>query len=987
MKVRTCLGLSLLLLSLILILSICTLAQEPQEAAFVRGHFSAGNGIWRAEDFGWFYYDADKGVGGEQLSIDLVDRVAEKGHIVYSSRVWDSEFEYVPWGSYKTVAFMGKRYLAGYSDSSFTDAVSILGKGALSEVLADTKETYTLTHNRSMPLRKGYSLALGEISKNNDVATLFLYKNQKPVHVAVVSNGGTYAYKIGNIPIILAHLSKVMRGEGSAAFAEVDGVFQVSDAPDIWIPEGSKLGNMEITDLSEDLLQLSNSKALTLTRDSDVPLISGLLDLIVLNRSDLVYYPEGGIFDYGLHEIRGPVYTQDTTLPFRNPFSKANFTKALWSFDNFAGFYFDPEDNLGGELLVVERLSSRSIPPAEQVTINNTRGFLSPGLWYMTPMPSIQFKYRPWGYYNVTALFGELWFAGYGPKTSSEIGNINTMQNYRIIKRIQDSNEILHLNVGGPALTLGEGYKLLLISVNDNKAAVTLWKNGNFIETAVIEANTTYRYKKDFEDAKDLPLLALHIKSVFSDGKNQSVDFDGLFQISDTVVLPVDPGRKFDKLKIFASNSEFIGMINEDDAIDLGRDTSDSIWPEMAPIWPGIYIRTADNDTLRYYLYTLRYVVPRPKLVKDKFGKDINYAGNVSAFRHENFSMIVQAGDIIRVTAEIFDQSGRSVYYRDLTSIGYGYEDLWGYFWQWNASVLRLSDDNSPIIDAQGSSIPGLLYLNSSSSPVPVRIRFDNSGKISSISDSNEIYFISRTDYNLTKTDLSYDAMISNGTIRKQYIKINPGSSLLKFYDNIWGQYSPSKSNHTLVGPIDSLEPHAVRVAADLGRYELDVRIENVINALRINGSFFNVTAPEMRGVSIGSNSTQAGKLTTVKLEVPNSDIEKSVTVSFNPDQITAINASGPCNAKSYVDQKSGKIKVVFPPRCSSTNLTFVGEQNNVTSALQVIKVEGFVPDKVTNGSIAIASNRNTKQSSAPAFIFAIAALCLAALVARRRNY
>ncbi len=981
MKVRTCLGLSLLLLSLILILSICTLAQEPQEAAFVRGHFSAGNGIWRAEDFGWFYYDADKGVGGEQLSIDLVDKVAEKGHIVYSSRVWDSEFEYKPWGSYKAVAFMGKRYLAGYSDSSFTDAVSILGKGALSEVLADTKETYTLTHNRSMPLRKGYSLALGEISKNNDVATLFLYKNQKPVHVAVVSNGGTYAYKIGNIPIILAHLSKVMRGEGSAAFAEVDGVFQVSDAPDIWIPEGSKLGNMEITDLSEDLLQLRNSKALTLTRDSDVPLISGLLDLIVLNRSDLVYYPEGGIFDYGLHEIRGPVYTQDTTLPFRNPFSKANFTKALWSFDNFAGFYFDPEDNLGGELLVVDRLSSRSIPPAEQVTINNTRGVLPPGLWYMTPMHSIQFKYQPWGCYNVTALFGELWFAGYGPKTSSEIGNINTMQNYRIIKRIQDSNEILNLNVGR-ALIFGEGYELSLISVSDDKAAVALWKNGNFIETAVIEANTTYRYKKDFEDVKDLPILALHIKSVFSDGKKQTVEFDGLFQISDVVYLPVDPGREFDKMLIYRSNLESIAMVNSDDAIDLGRDSSDSVWPEMAPIWPGIYIRTADNDTLRYYLYTLRYVVPAPKLARD-----INYTGNVPAFRPENFSMIVRAGDIIRVSAQIFDPSERLVHFKDLTNLRLGFEDLWGYFWQWNASVLKLSDDNSPVMEAEGSSIPGLLYLNSSSLPIQVGIIFDNFGRIARIADSQENYYISRTYYNLTKSNQSYDAMLLNSTARKQYIKINPGISQLRFYENINNSINFSKSNHTIAGTIDSIEPHVERIAARPGRYELQVRIQNPVGTLTTNGWFFNVTEPEMRGVSIGSNSTQAGKLTTVKLEVPISDIEKSVVVSFNPDQIKAINASGPCNAKSYMDQKSGKIKVVFPPRCSSTNLTFVGEQNNVTSALQVIKVEGFVPDKVTNGSIAIASNRNTKQSSAPAFIFAIAALCLAAFVARRRNY
>jgi hypothetical protein len=326
------------------------------------------------------------------------------------------------------------------------------------------------------------------------------------------------------------------------------------------------------------------------------------------------------------------------------------------------------------------------------------------------------------------------------------------------------------------------------------------------------------------------------------------------------------------------------------------------------------------------------------------------------------------------------------VHYRDLTNFGLGSEDLWGYFWQWNASVLKLSDDNSPIMDANGGSIPGLLYLNSSSQPVQVGIRFDDSGRISSIADGQEIYYISRTDYNLTKPTVSYDAMTSNSTARKQYIKINLGSSQLKFYDNIGGQFSLGKSNHTLNGSLDSLEPYAMRGAANPGKYELTVRIENAANALRINGSFFNVTAHEMRGVLIGSNSTQAGKLTTVKLEVPNSYVEKGVVVSYNPDQITAIGASGPCNATSYIDQESGQIKVAFPPGCGSINLTFRGGRSNATSALQIEKAEGFVPDKIINGSIAVLANESIEQSSAPAFIAAIAALSSAAIMARRRK-
>jgi S-layer protein (TIGR01567 family) len=974
MKKRVCLGLSLIMVFSTLVLVNGIMAQQPEESAFVRGHFSEGNGIWRAEDFDWFYYDSDKGVGGEQLSVNLTGRLAEKGDIVYSSRVWSNEFEYRPWGSYNAVAFMGKRYLAGYPDSSFTDAVSIMGTGALLEVLADTKETYIIAYNQSMPLRNGYSLVIGNLSKNDDEAPLFLYKNQKLMHWAIVSTGDTFVYKIGNVPIILAHLSEVMRGVDYGA-AEVDGVFQVSDIPNIRMSEGNKLGNMDVTHLSEDLLELSNNNSLSLTQNSVVPLAytpdQMLLDLTVLDTPNLIYYPQGGIFDYGIHEIRGPVYTQDTSLPIENPIIKANSAKALWDYSNFTGFYLDPEKNLGREQLAVYRLSGRSIPPLQRDIVDNSQEVLPPGLWYNTPLQTTQFKYRPWGYYNVTALFGELWFAGYGPKTSREIGNIDTMQNFRIIQLIQDSDDILKLN-SGKALILGEGYEFGLISVNEDKAAVVLSKNGEIIDTDVLKSDSTYLYKKDLADFKDLPIIALHIQNVFSDGKNQTVMIDGLFQISDRGYLPVEPGQKFDNMAIYYFSPGNITMINLEDSINLGRDTTDSVLP-------GIYIRSADNDSLRYYLYTLKYVVPAPKLARD-----INLTKNVPALGQANFSMIVKAGDIVRVSAEISDSDGRMVNYRDLTNFGLGSEDLWGYFWQWNASALKLSDDGSPIMDSNGGSIPGLLYLNSSSQPAQVGIRFDDSGRISSIADSQEIYYISRTDYNLTKPNISYDAMMLNSTARKQYIKINLGSSQLKFYDNIGDQFSPGKSNHTLNGSLDSLEPHAIRVAANPGKYELTVRIENVANALRINGSFFNITAPEMRGVLIGSNTTQAGKLTTVKLEVPNSDVEKSVVVSYNPDQITAISASGPCNTSSHIDQKSGQIKVAFPPGCGSINLTFLGGQKNATSALQIEKAEGFVPDKIINGSVAVTANRSVEQISAPAFIVAI--ISLAAAAARRKK-
>ena len=248
-------------LALLLVLLPGAYAQEPVEAAFVRGHFSDGDGVWRADDFGWFYYDLDKGQGGEQLRIDVEGRTAEKGHIVYSSEAWTRQFEYEPWGSYRTVAFLGKPYLAGYPESPITDEVSVLGKGELRKVLLDEKDVHTLTYNSTLPLQDGYVLALAEISEKNDVVNFVLFKNGKPVDSALVSIGDTYVHKIDDVPVLLVHLANAMRGE-NLGFAEVNGIFQVSDEPDIKLFEGGRLGNMELTDLSEEGIEFLDGKAI-----------------------------------------------------------------------------------------------------------------------------------------------------------------------------------------------------------------------------------------------------------------------------------------------------------------------------------------------------------------------------------------------------------------------------------------------------------------------------------------------------------------------------------------------------------------------------------------------------------------------------------------------------------------------------------------------------------------------------------------------------
>ena len=961
-------GRFLLLLGLIYLVLSQPGYSQAVEAASVRGQISAGNGVWQAADFGWFYYDLDEGAGGEQLSVEVEERLADKGHIVYSSSVWNSKFKYKPWGSYRAIALLGKRYLAGYPESSFTDDVSALGKGELREILIEDDGIETISSNSSLGLLQGYALMLGGVSQSDNVVNLILLKDGKPVYAAAVTVGQTFVYKVQDLPVILAHVSMAMRSQED--IAELDGIFQASDIPGIRLAVGGREGNMELSDLAEDRIEFKSDKALSLTRNSVVPLLGGLA-LVVIDQPELLYYPEGGVFDYGIHDLRGPVFAGNSPLPLLNPQTGevVDQARARWNYENFTGFYFDPEKSLGLESMIIQKIDGRSIEPADIIVQDGIFRGVNGGLQYTAFVQPKQFEFRPWGIYYLLSFFGQLWFAGYGPETSPDIGSAAMLPQYRIGQMLIDSDETIVLR-NMSALSLGEGYTFVLISVNEDKGFFHLLKDGLPIESVVLTSNSTYRYKRDVAEVNDLPVLALHIQNVFDDGMNQTAVIDGIFQISDQNYLPVDWGRKFDKLEIYPTPAGIIFMANAE-RINLAKDSSVSLWP-------GIGLQVADNDTLRYYLYSQQYVVPRPKVL------GVDNPGSVPSSGRANFTMLVQAGEIVQVSAEILDPSMRTVVLKDLTRQGVGAEDLWRYSWAWNATTLEMSDDGTPLVDTDQGPVPGLLYLNETLPPLQVQIEFDSTGRIAAIADSSAYYYLSPRKYNLTPQRQTYQQMLENATTRDTLIRIIPGRSQLKLFEIINGTSGPSSFNHTLEGALESLEPHAVRTPTDPGRYELRLRVENVVDALRVTGLYLNVTEPVVHGVVLGRASVVRGEKVAVPLRVQESLSAKRLTISYDPGAVEALGTSGICRETSSVDETRGIITVVLPPECSFTELMFAGKRGNATSDLRVLNVEGWEPSKVINATISVLPG-NAEKSGASGYEISLLALALALLFRRGR--
>ena len=959
------------MLALLLGLASLSSAQVPVEAAYVRGHFSNGDDVWRASDFGWFYYDLDEDQGGEELHIDLDGRTVEKGHLVYSSKVWSKEFKYEPWGSYQAVALFGKQYFAGYPESSFTDEVSSLERGELRTILIDEDTPSTLKFNSSIALQGGYVLAVPEVSEKKGSVNFLLLKDGQPVYASVVDIGDTFVYKINDIPVILVHLANAMRGDDDG-LAEIDAVFQVSDEPYFKIFDGGRIGNLMLSHYSGEDMEFENNRTLTFSRDSMVPLTPDL-QIVVLDLPDLLYYPMGGIFDYGIHEIRGPTFSGVSSIP--GTMGKYNTTVAAkWDFSNYSGFFFDPENLIGSEHLIIHRFKGRSLlpPSSKPITFENNNTAVQDGLQYTSFVQAKDFEYKPWGHYFLVNFpgFSAPWFAGYDSSMETERPSKSLLEREYLGMVLLDMELKTRILAGN--YSLNEGYEMRIRDVDNDSIFIQLFKDGIAVDGSVVKSNSTYVYEKDLEDVKDMPIIMIHFSGVFDDGKDRFAIIDGIFQISDQYILPIEPGRGMGELEVVAVLPDQIIMINTD-RINFNRDSN-------VNIGPGIDVRVADNDTFRYYLYTSAYVVPSPEPPMLSVQRD------VPSYGQENFSMIVQAAEIRQVLVSILDSNNRTVFTSDITSIGKGSDELWGFDWRWNATTRQIGDNGSVIPDVGKGPLMAFLYLNRSAPPVQVYVTIDSQGKISGITDGVSIYYITRDEYAKLNLTLDFDSMLANSTTRKDFFQIEPEESILQFFDLLNTGWAPSGINHTLQGNLDSLEPRVRMAGAKPGRYELQVRVENAVNAIWATGEYFNVTPIEMRNVSLASVQATPGGQATVRLAVPGSGGNKAVNITYDASKLTPLTISGDGKATWQVNSTSGEIGVLLPEGSDAANLTFAvkkGISTNDTVDLNITGISGFVADVVSNGAINIVKG---KTSPALGLLASLAALAAGAWVRRKKD-
>ncbi len=530
------------------------------------------NYTWTPQTYSGFYYDLDTGEGFENLNIQLTEksRTIEARYLQYETKPLQTDFEQGDWGSYQVIGFMAERYFAGYTaNSSFAnDNISVISEGQLSKVLIDSDDRKSLYTGSSLILEEGYSLNIVEVDVSGDKVWVQLEKDGKVVDDAFLASNKDYVYEtdlggVENVPIIAVHLAEIFSGtETSAVF--VEGIFQISDKY-IEIDNEEEFGEMEVSSISASGIKMRNSDSISLGEGDTID-IMGKLGFVVADADTLRFAPIVETSEPGTYELRGTVYDE-------------KFNTTTWTPFNFEGFYYNIDENISTESLSIKELDGRTIDKDMLV--------------YSTKPALVEFEHEGWGSYQVLGFMAEKYFAGYPASTFGNSKSVSTLSENVLSKVLVDDDDKKSMFTGS-SLVLENGYSLKAaeVDVNGEKILFELYKDGEQVDSEIISQNGDYVYKADIGGAEDVPMIAVHVSTVFRSRETDAVFVEGIFQVSDDYV-ELAQGDSFGEMEVSTISSSGITMKNED-SISLSQD-------DVIDLMGNVKFKVADSSVLRFY--------------------------------------------------------------------------------------------------------------------------------------------------------------------------------------------------------------------------------------------------------------------------------------------------------------------------------------------------------------------------------------------------
>ncbi len=613
----------------LLMLSLTTLtvatvvsAQVKANEVEIRGEvFSVGNaGIgnvaigniavsWDSTNFAGFWYDIDENRQTEKLEIlkfkdsrtidkdnirYITDRAPQKYKVFKEANYTvehglavqkDGKTLYKPsspakGGYYALVGWMAEQY------------VGVNGKNnKLSKLVIeqDATDKHTLQVGEKWDLGEGYVLTAQSIDAKATPrqAWLVLNKDGTKLDDKVIAQGEVYTYSKdlageNDVPVFVTYVDSVFAGQTSD-MVQLKYTWAISEKV-TEIKTGDKHGIFEVD--SEQPLTLSNDGSVSITRDSTVN-IAGNMKFKVADSDDVRFYPFVEITTPGKVEVRGTVSQLQGT---------ANYSVTKWDARNFAGFWYDIDDNKSTESLkVIQFKDSRSIDKDNLVyetgresqkykvfKEKGDNGKVDNGLNDKLVKPTSPAK---GGYYAIVGWMAEEYIAVNG-------------KNNKLSKLVleQDATDKHTLQVG-EKWDLGGGYTLTAQSIDAKASPRQAWlvlnKDDIKLDDKVIEQGKVFTYSiKSLAGESDVPVFVTYVDSVFAGQTSDMVQLKYTWAIS-TDVKEVKSGDKFGAFEV---DKEDPLTLTNDGSLSLSRDSTINLAGNMK-----FKVADSDDNDVRFY--------------------------------------------------------------------------------------------------------------------------------------------------------------------------------------------------------------------------------------------------------------------------------------------------------------------------------------------------------------------------------------------------
>ena len=265
------------LLAILLLGSCCPADAKSIEIRGTPGSVEAGSTmLLDGFNFPELIYRISDDLSYEWLNISFAKNgTINEGDASYTTKLYKNSPK-------REIMFMGSKYHSLDPDNADTLTKILKCFRSDDEKIMSIGDVWELDQN--------YTLTISGIDQNGDKATLELAKNSDVVEFTVIGEGDTFEYKTDvestdDIILFTCKVDTVLRGTNSTIVV-LKTVRHYSDTPLI-LKTGDKFGDFKVTSITNDTIEMKNSKTISCSLDETIDLLD---DWIKLEVSDKGYW-------------------------------------------------------------------------------------------------------------------------------------------------------------------------------------------------------------------------------------------------------------------------------------------------------------------------------------------------------------------------------------------------------------------------------------------------------------------------------------------------------------------------------------------------------------------------------------------------------------------------------------------------------------------------------------------------------------------------